>query len=59
MSQVVKFPKAGQRHQGKTLCRSGFHHWVVDQAQVFDVKQGRLVTRLRCDRCGVRQVKAL
>jgi hypothetical protein len=54
MADILPFrrPKAAEKHQGKTLCRSGFHKLQVDQAQVFDVKQGRLVTVHRCARCG-------
>ena len=59
MSEVLRFPKPKARHEGKTLCQRGFHQWEVDQQQVFDVKAGRLVTRLRCGRCGAIQVKAI
>jgi hypothetical protein len=52
-------PKASHKHKGDTLCRSGHHKWLVDQAQVFDVKQGRLVTRYRCQRCGKTRTEAL
>jgi hypothetical protein len=54
MAEILKFkrPKATERHKGKGLCREGFHKWVVDKQSVFDVKQGRLVTRYRCKRCG-------
>ncbi len=54
MAEILKFkrPKAAERHKGKGLCREGFHKWEVDKASVFDVKQGRLVTRYRCRRCG-------
>ena len=48
----LRRPKAAEKHQGKTLCRSGFHKWKVDKDRVFDVKQGRLVTIYRCERCG-------
>ena len=44
--------------QGKTLCRHGHHKWVVDKTRQFDVKQGRLVTRYRCARCGKQRVRA-
>ncbi|HHO69094.1 MAG TPA: hypothetical protein ENK12_08690 [Gammaproteobacteria bacterium] len=53
MADVVPFrkPKPSARHKGNTLCRRGFHKWEpVDNP--FDVKQGRLVTRYRCRRCG-------
>jgi len=55
MGKVVEFkrPKLADKHRGNTLCRNGHHKWVVDKEQVFDVKQGKLVTRYRCSRCGV------
>ena len=40
------------------LCQHGFHQWQVDNAQKFDVKQGRLVTVSVCRRCGKRKVEA-
>ena len=61
MTNVVRFrkPSNKERAQGKTLCRSGFHKWVVDKKKQFDVKQGKLVTVHRCRRCGVTRVTAL
>lgn len=61
MADIVPFrrPSLKERHKGKTLCRHGHHKWEIDKAQQFDVKQGRLVTVLRCSRCGQRKVKAL
>ncbi|OOZ40412.1 hypothetical protein BOW53_07915 [Solemya pervernicosa gill symbiont] len=61
MGDVVKFkkPKLSEKHRGKSLCKDGHHKWQVDKAQQFDVKQGRLVTLLRCARCGVTRSKAL
>jgi hypothetical protein len=59
MGDVVDFkkPKPGKKHRGNTLCRRGFHRWsVVDTP--FDSKQGRLVTRYRCDRCGEEKTEA-
>ena len=53
MGEVLSFrkPKPSEKHRGKTLCKSGFHKWeIVDRP--FDSKQGRLVTRYRCIRCG-------
>ena len=41
-----------KKGRGKTLCKSGFHKWDVDQKKQFDVKRGRLVTIRRCGRCG-------
>lgn len=57
MSNVVQFKKRSpaEKHKGKTLCRSGFHKWKVEKNQAFDVKQGKLVTVYRCERCGVKK----
>jgi hypothetical protein len=54
MGEVVKFrrPKPSEKHAGKTLCRSGFHKWKVARERPFDVKQGKLITVYRCERCG-------
>jgi hypothetical protein len=54
MAEIIPFrkPRASEKHRGNTLCRSGFHKWKVDKEKVFDVKQGRLVTVYRCERCG-------
>ncbi|TCS41592.1 hypothetical protein BCF53_10517 [Reinekea marinisedimentorum] len=48
------FKKAQQKKQaaGHTLCRSGRHKWQIDKETVFDSKQGKLVNRYRCTRCG-------
>jgi hypothetical protein len=40
-----------ERARGRTLCGRGFHKWGIDQRKQFDVKEGRLVTVLRCERC--------
>ena len=60
MAEILPFrrPKAAEKHKGDTLCRNGHHKWLVDHAQVFDVKLGRLVTRYRCARCGKTRTKA-
>jgi len=61
MGDVISFPikktKLKERHKGKTLCKSGFHKWEIDKKQVFDVKEGMLVTLSRCSRCGFEKVK--
>ena len=46
MGEVIRFkkPKAAEKARGKTLCREGFHRWVVSSNKQFDVRQGRLVT---------------
>jgi hypothetical protein len=46
-AQQKRRAKAG----GITLCRSGFHRWIVERKTPFDVKTGRLVTHYRCSRC--------
>lgn len=60
MGEVVQFkrPTAAEKHKGKTLCRSGFHKWAVMKEKQFDVKQGKLVTVYRCQRCGEQKVEA-
>jgi hypothetical protein len=40
-----------ERARGRTLCGRGFHKWSIDQKKQFDVRAGRLVTVLRCERC--------
>ncbi|MAN52169.1 MULTISPECIES: hypothetical protein [unclassified Marinimicrobium] len=56
---AFKRPSAKEKHKGKTLCRSGFHKWKVVTERKFDVKQGKLVTQLRCTRCSKEKVEAL
>lgn len=59
MGEIIKFriPKAAEKHRGNTLCRRGFHKWVEDKATHFDVKEGKLVTRYRCGRCGATRTR--
>jgi len=59
MSNVLPFkrPTDFEKHKGKTLCRSGFHKWVVVKDKQFDVKQGKLVTVSKCARCGEQKVE--
>jgi hypothetical protein len=61
MGNVIPFkkPTAGSRHKGKTLCKSGFHKWEVVKGNPFDVKQGKMVTRFRCRRCGAVKTEAV
>jgi len=62
MADILKFRTrqqlANERARGRTLCRSGFHRWVVSGETRFDVQQGRLVTLERCERCGEERVTA-
>ena len=52
-SNVISLKKVKQRRaEGKTLCSSGFHKWQVLAEKRFDVKQGKLVSTQRCQRCG-------
>ncbi len=61
MSNIVPFkrPSLKEKHKGKTLCKSGFHKWVIITEKQFDVKQGKLVTSYQCSRCGEKKVKAI
>jgi hypothetical protein len=54
MADILPFRKAPRKKKSgsKTLCKSGFHKWAIDQNKQFDVRQGRLVTIRRCQRCG-------
>jgi len=58
-NNVVPFkrPSPKQKHQGKTLCRSGFHKWKIVTERQFDTKRGKLVTLYRCTRCGTQKVQ--
>jgi len=59
MADIIPFkkPKLSEKHKGNTLCRNGFHKWTEDKKTHFDVKQGKLVTRYTCIRCGKNKVK--
>lgn len=43
---------------GNTLCKSGHHKWQTDKTTHFDSKQGKLVTRFVCERCGKTKVES-
>ena len=60
MGDIIKFkkPKLKDKHKGNTLCRNGFHKWVISKQQPFDVKTGKLVTRYECSRCGATKNEA-
>lgn len=59
MADIFEFKqrRLKERHRGKGLCREGLHKWEVVKGSQFDVKQGRLVTRYRCARCGKTRVR--
>ena len=61
MGDVLPFKKKSlqEKHKGKTLCRSGFHKWLVKKEKQFDVKHGKLVTIYRCARCDKEKVELL
>jgi len=53
MADILTFKKktTREKHKGNTLCRNGFHKWVLQTENKFDVKQGKLVTVYECKRC--------
>ena len=60
MAEIIPFkkPKPSEKARGKTLCKRGFHKWIIDKDKRFDSRQGRLVTDYRCERCGVLKTAA-
>jgi hypothetical protein len=58
VAEIVPFKPRGPARHNSTLCRNGHHKWVVWQRKPFDVKQGRLVTVYRCERCGAERSEA-
>ncbi len=61
MGEVIPFRKRSggpARPENRMLCRSGFHRWVVIKDSAFDVKEGKLVTVYRCQRCGTTRTEA-
>lgn len=57
MGDVVPFQKPDSRKPRKGLCQHGFHKWEVVKDTEFDSKQGKLVSRYRCQRCGKEKVE--
>jgi hypothetical protein len=53
MNNVIPFKlkSAKEKHKGNTLCKNGHHKWAIVTESRFDVKQGKLVTVSRCQRC--------
>jgi len=53
MGDVIQFkrPSLKEKHKGKSLCKHGFHKWVIEKENQFDSKMGKLVTIMRCARC--------
>ncbi len=56
---ALKKPSLQEKHKGNTLCQRGFHKWLLENENKFDVKLGKLVTAWRCQRCGKQKTKAL
>ena len=61
MAKILNFkkPRAKDRNKGKTLCLHDFHKWALVSERKFDVRQGRLVTLYRCQRCGKEKTELL
>jgi len=57
VADILPF-KRKPRGDGNILCRNGHHRWTVWQRKPFDVKQGKLVTVYRCERCGAEKTEA-
>jgi hypothetical protein len=58
MGDVIKIKTwRRERADQKTLCSSGFHKWQTLNERRFDVKQGKLVSAERCNRCGLERTK--
>jgi len=58
-TDLNKFKKLRRQQLGRntTLCKSGFHKWVFSEKKQFDVKQGKLISVERCERCQVTRTK--
>lgn len=48
---------ADKKGSGHTLCKAGFHKWKVDKSAAFAVKEGKLLTRYICERCGQTKIE--
>ena len=48
---TVRRTRLQDKAKGVTLCGSGFHKWKVVIDTRFDVRQGKLITTERCERC--------
>jgi len=60
MADIIPFKNFRKLPADKnSLCKNGHHKWVIDKAKQFDVKQGKLVTVYKCERCGEIKTKLL
>jgi hypothetical protein len=57
MGEVVPFKRRPKKKTRAGLCQHGYHKWQVVKDTEFDSKQGRLVTRYQCARCGKEKVE--
>ena len=48
---TVRKTRLQDKAKAATLCGSGFHKWKIVTESRFDVRQGKLVTTERCERC--------
>ena len=55
MAKILEFKKKKASSKGKTLCANNHHKWKIETNSKFDVKQGKLVTVFKCERCGVKR----
>ena len=58
MADILPFKKPAKKAPRKGMCQHGFRKWKVCKEKQFDVKQGKLVTVYRCERCGKQKVQA-
>ncbi|WP_101675918.1 hypothetical protein [Alloalcanivorax mobilis] len=58
MGDVVPFQRPAKKRPKQGLCQHGYHKWTVVKDTEFDSKQGKLVTRYQCQRCGKQKVEA-
>jgi hypothetical protein len=61
MGEIIKFrkPSLKEKTEGNILCQRGFHKWKLVTEKRFDVRQGKLVTLFRCERCQEEKIKFL
>ena len=59
MADILPFKKPDKKKPKRGMCQHGFHKWVIWKEKQFDVREGRLVTVFRCQRCGAEKVKAI
>jgi len=60
ITHIQQFKKQQLKKKAKanTLCLSGFHKWEIIHHNQFDVKQGKLVTTMRCIHCKKSKVQS-